>query len=60
MMNMRSYIFTEKERKMLKKWLNEDLKLNGFAVLKHRIRRTYDRLREDYKLLEAAINKLKG
>jgi hypothetical protein len=55
---MRGYIFTENERQIIRRWLEENLKLNGFAVLAFRIKQTRERLREDYKLLEEALKRL--
>jgi cAMP phosphodiesterase len=57
---MRGYIFTENERKILRKWIEEGLKLEGFAVLTHRVKQSAKRLRDDYKLLEEALKKLEG
>jgi len=57
---LRNRIFTEKEEELLRKWLKEDIKLNGFSVLLHRIRRAKDKLKSDYELLEAVLKRIEG
>jgi len=54
---MRAYIFTEEEKRTLREWLEKGLRLNGFQVLMHRIRKNAQRIREDYKLLEEVLEK---
>ena len=54
---MRTYIFTEEERRILREWLEKGLRLNGFQVLMHRIRKNAQRIREDYRLLEEVLKR---
>jgi len=55
---LRYRIFTEKEEKLLRKWLKENVKLNGFSVLLHRIRKAKDKLKSDYELLEEVLKRI--
>jgi hypothetical protein len=57
---MREYILTERERKILKTFVNEGIKLNGFTVLVLRLRRASKTLRQDMELVNATLEKLKN
>lgn len=52
---LRSYIFTEIERKMINDYLNTGIKIQDFYVLLNRITGNYSRLKEDMKLLEKIL-----
>ena len=49
---MRTYILTEHERDIIQRFLNEGLKLNGFAVLRGRLKNYFDDLKRDMELIE--------
>jgi len=55
---MREYILTEREREILKTFIETGLKLNGFSVLTIRLKRANKRLMEDMELIRAALEKL--
>jgi len=55
---LRYRIFTEKEEELLRKWLKENVKLNGFSVLLYRIRKSKEKLKSDYELLEAVLKRI--
>lgn len=55
---VRTYILTRREREILKRFIETDEKLNGFAVLMHYLRRARDSLNEDLKLIDAALRKI--
>ena len=57
---MREYILTQRERKILETFIESGVKLNGFSVLSIRLKRANERLTEDLKLINAALNKLKA
>ena len=57
---MREYILTEKDRKTIQFYLEQGLKLNGFGVLRIRVRRAMPRLEEDMELLRRFNEKLKA
>ena len=52
---MRSYIFTEQERRILEAWLNQGTKHRDLRVLKHLILERAPRIDEDYSLLQKAL-----
>ena len=54
---MRSYIFTEVERKLIDTYLKSGTKVQDFYVLLNRINSSFSRLREDMKLLEQILEK---
>jgi len=54
---MRGYILTENEKKIVKTFLEMDLNLNGFNVLKGRMKRALPRLEEDLALVKAFLEK---
>jgi hypothetical protein len=56
--SMREYILTRREREILEAFVKNGLKLNGFSVLSIRLKRAYKRLSEDFKLMDAALQKL--
>ena len=55
---MREYILTEREREILKTFIETGLKLNGFSVLTNRLKRANKRLMEDMELIRSALEKL--
>lgn len=48
---MKSYILTEHERDVLHKFLKNKTKSVEVRVLLHRIRKNYERLKEDFELI---------
>jgi len=54
---MRSYILTEREREILKHFVETGEKIDGFAVLVHDLRKHRDALNEDLELVEAFLKK---
>lgn len=55
---MREYILTDREREILKNYLEKGIKLDGFSVLSLRAKRVSKKLGEDMKLIEAFLKKL--
>jgi hypothetical protein len=55
---VRSYILTEHERKILKRFLENGEKLNGFRTLLTYLRRSHKQLEEDLKLISETIRKI--
>jgi len=55
---MREYILTEREREILKTFIETGLKLNGFSVLVIRLKRASKRLMEDMELIKTTLKKL--
>lgn len=55
---MREYILTQRERKILKMYIESGTKLNGFSVLVLRLKRASKKLLEDMELIKATLNKL--
>jgi cAMP phosphodiesterase len=55
---VRSYILTEHERKILKRFLENGEKLNGFRTLLTYLRRSQKRLEADLKLINETLQKL--
>ena len=54
---MRSYIFTQHEREMLRKYIQQNEKSYGFDQLRKRIKDNYLTLKEDIELLEKVKEK---
>jgi len=54
---MRNYLLTSREREILKKFIEEDVKLDGFRVLIHLITKHLDRIKDDLALIEKALHK---
>jgi len=54
---MRERILTELERDILLKYLNRDVKLNGWSVLMSRSKKLVHDLRQEVELLEKALKK---
>ena len=57
---MRNYILTEKEREILKVFLENGLKLDGFSVLILRLKKAEKSLKEDLELIDATLKKLES
>jgi len=57
---MREYILTEREKEILRVFVETGIKLNGFSVLYNRLKRANKRLTEDFELIKAALEKLEG
>jgi hypothetical protein len=55
---MRTYILTEKEREILKVFVESKSQLNGFSVLMLRLKRSKDQLAQDIELIEKALQKV--
>ena len=55
---MRQKILTEHERHLLKIFLTEGIKQNGFSVLLSRIRKHIDYLKDDLELMSKVLEKL--
>ena len=56
---MRSYIFTEHERKILKEWLTTGTELQGVRMLFSRIR-LFNQLKEDIEIFNQVRKHLEG
>ena len=54
---MREYILTERERQLLKAYLEKDLKLKGFRSLAFRILKAHNQLKSDFELIENLLKK---
>ncbi|MCW4001603.1 MAG: hypothetical protein NWE97_00220 [Candidatus Bathyarchaeota archaeon] len=52
---MRLYIFTEREKRILKTWLEDRTKLEDFRVLKHLIINNGSNLQREFELLQKAL-----
>jgi hypothetical protein len=57
---MRTYILTQKERKILKSYIESNLELNGYSVLMLRLKRAKKGLDEDLTLVDQALKKAEG
>ena len=55
---MRAYILSERERNIVKAFLEQDLNLDGYSMLKLRTKRALPRLEEDLKLLIQFLEKV--
>jgi len=55
---VRSYILTDRERRILKRFVDEDEKLNGYRILIHYLKKYRDSLKSDLELIDAALRKL--
>lgn len=55
---MRTYILSENERRIIETYLKMDMNLNGFNVLKLRIKRALPQLEEDLKLIKKFLEKV--
>jgi hypothetical protein len=57
--NMRTYIFTEKEKQQLQNYLDSGTKEEGFRVLLFRIKNYYPSLIQEYDLMTKIFETLK-
>jgi len=57
---VREYILTEREKKILKTFVEKGVKLDGFSVLTIRLKRANRKLTDDLELINAALEKLKS
>jgi len=58
---VRGYILTERERKILKTYVEENVKLDGFSVLALRLKRWKKKpTLNDLELMEKALNKFES
>jgi hypothetical protein len=58
---VRGYILTERERKILKTYVEENVKLDGFSVLALRLKRWKKKSTlNDLELMEKALNKFES
>jgi len=55
---VRSYILTDRERKILKRFIDEDERLNGYRILIHYLKKYRESLKLDLELIDAALKKL--
>lgn len=60
MSELRQRILTEREKKILKTYVEEGVKLDGFSVLILRSQRNEAKLKGELELIEAALRKFKG
>jgi len=56
---MRTALFSEREREIIKRFLKDGTKLDHFTILKSRAWRSFKRIHEDYLLLKEFLKKLK-
>lgn len=54
---VRSYILSPRERELLRRFVETNEKLNGFTVLIHYLKKNRDKLQEDLKLIDLALQK---
>jgi len=54
---MRSYILTERERRILRRFVDTGEKLDGFAVLVHHLKKHRDTIRRDLELVDASLQR---
>jgi hypothetical protein len=57
---MRGYVLTERERKILKTYVEENVKLDGFSVLSLRLKRASSTILSDVDLVRKTLEKLKN
>jgi len=55
---MRSYVLTEVEREIIKRYLKDGTHLDGWTTLKWRVEQFFPRLEEDMELVKGFIEKL--
>ena len=55
---MRTGILSEKERETIRSYLKEGIKLNGFTVLRYRIKKSLPTIEEDLELIRAFLEKI--
>ena len=61
MISLRRYLLTERERKILKAYIEENIKLDGFAILALRLKRAKRELvLNDLELMEKALEKIES
>jgi GTP cyclohydrolase FolE2 len=56
--DMRSYILTERERKILKRFIESGEKLDGFTVLLHYLKKHRASLSRDFEMVETVLEKV--
>jgi hypothetical protein len=55
---VRGYVFTEREKKILRTFVDSGVKLNGFEVLVHHLKKAKPALESDLQLAKSALEKL--
>lgn len=55
---MREYVLTDKEREIIEIYLKEGYNLNGFNVLKLRMKRALPQLEEDLEVIKKFLEKV--
>jgi len=54
---MRRHIFTNREKQILENYINNGSKTKGYRVLKHRVNKNLDSLKEEIYLAESILTK---
>jgi len=54
---MHTKILSEREERIIKKFLNNGEKLEGFNLLRSRAKKVFQRIQRDYELLKAFLEK---
>lgn len=52
------YILSDMERHILRRYLEDNIKLEGFTPLIHPLKRGFKRIKKDQLLIEAVLNKI--
>jgi len=60
MVMVRGHILTDRERNILEQYVESDIKLSGFSVLIHLLKKHKDRLVDDLILIGSALKKLEN
>lgn len=55
---VRGYVLTDRERNILVRYVKSGLKLSGFEVLIHLLKKSKDKLTDDLGLVESTLEKL--
>jgi len=56
---MRGYIFTDTERETIEQYLEKGIRLSGFYVILHLIKKNHASLKKDMDLLDEILEKTK-
>jgi hypothetical protein len=55
---VRSYVLTKRERRILKRFIKTGEKLDGFAVLIHHLKKNRENISGDLKMVEDSLRKI--